>query len=209
VFRSPADYLADFDGVSVVEAAGGIEGYARYDRGPGYDHTGRLVVDDLIAQTPAAAQALGAFLASWASVAPTVSVKLVPGDPVAFGTAIGRTPIEVRHPWMLRVIDGAAAVAARGFPRYLSGTVELHLTDVLCPWNAGPHRLVLDGGTGRLEPGGGGAVRLTERGLALWYAGGFAPDALRRAGVLSGPDDSDGLLLAATAGPAPTLLDYF
>ena len=204
------DYLASYDGITMVVAADGtLEGYASYERGPGYDHTGRLVLDDLIALTPAAAQALAAFLASWASVAPTVSMKVVPGDPLSLVTAIARAPIEYRQPWMLRVIDAVAAVASRGWPAYLTGSVELHLVDTLCPWNAGPHVLTLDGGVGRLEPGGGGAVRLTERGFALWYAGGLAPATLRQAGVLTGPDASDPLLLAATAGPAPILLDYF
>ena len=204
------DYLASYDGITMVVAADGtLEGYASYERGPGYDHNGRLVLDDLIALTPAAAQAMAAFLASWASVAPTVSMKVVPGDPLSLVTAIARAPIEYRQPWMLRVIDAVAAVASRGWPTYLTGSVELHLVDTLCPWNAGPHVLTLDGGVGRLEPGGGGAVRLTERGFALWYAGGLAPATLRQAGVLTGPDASDPLLLAATAGPAPILLDYF
>ena len=208
--RDPVAYLGAYDGVSVAVAADGtIEAYVSYDRGPGYDHTGRLVLDDLVVLSPAGAQAMTAFLASWASVAPTLSMKLVPGDPVAMSLALGRTPVESRQPWMLRVIDAPAAVAARGWPPFVTGTVDLHLVDELCPWNAGPHVLRLDGGTARLEPGGTGAVRLTERGLALWYAGGLAPAALRRAGLLDGPDSSDALLLAATAGPTPILLDYF
>jgi len=32
---------------------------------------------------------------------------------------------------------------------------------------------------------------------------------LRRAGLLDGPDDDDAFLAVATAGPEPTLLDYF
>jgi predicted acetyltransferase len=206
----PAEYLAAYDGVSVAVAADGtIEAYVSYDRGPGYDHTGRLVLDDLVALTPAGAKAMAAFLASWASVAPTLSMKVVPGDPVAMSVALGRTPVESRQPWMLRVIDAPAAIAARGWPEFVGGSVDLHLLDELCLWNSGPHVLRLDGGTARLEPGGSGAVRLTERGLALWYAGGLSPATLRRAGVLAGPDAWDPLLLAATAGPTPILLDYF
>jgi predicted acetyltransferase len=210
LLSSPEDYLSSYDGITmVIGTDGALEGYVSYDRGPGYDQSGRLVVDDLVALTPAAAQALAAFLASWASVAPTVSMKVVPGDPLSLVTAVARAPVEYRQPWMLRVIDAVAAVAARGWPPYLTGSVDLHLVDTLCPWNAGPHVLTLDGGVGRLEPGGSGAIHLTERGLALWYAGGLAPATLRRAGVLTGPDTSDALLFAATAGPTPVLLDYF
>jgi predicted acetyltransferase len=210
LLSAPEDYLSSYDGITMVIGADGtLEGYVSYDRGPGYDQSGRLVLDDLVALTPAAAQAIAAFLASWASVAPTISMKVVPGDPLSLVTAVARAPVEYRQPWMLRVIDAVAAVAARGWPPYLSAAVDLHLVDTLCPWNAGPHVLTLDGGVGRLEPGGSGAVHLTERGLALWYAGGLAPATLRRAGVLTGPDGSDALLFAATAGPTPVLLDYF
>lgn len=68
---------------------------------------------------------------------------------------------------MLRVLDAAGAVAARGWPRHVAGSVDLWLDDDVCPWNAGPHRLSLEGGTGRLDPGGDGSVRLTARGLAV------------------------------------------
>lgn len=47
------------------------------------------------------------------------------------------------------------------------------------------------------------------RGLALLYAGAADPAVLRRAGLLSGDNRSDAFLQAATAGPAPALLDSF
>src|SRR6185503_15238156 len=102
-----------------------------------------------------------------------------------------------------------AAVAARGWPPHLSGAVDLALDDDVCPWNSGAWRLVLDGGEGRLEPGGSGAVRMTMRGLAVWYAGAADPTVLRRAGLLAGDDSADAFLAAASAGPRPALEDYF
>ena len=108
------------------------------------------------------------------------------------------------------MLDAASAVAARGWPPLLDGSVDLDLEDGLCPWNAGPYRLVLSAGEGRLEPGGNGAVRVGPRGLALLYAGAASPGVLRRAGLLAGGDAAtDAFLAAAVAGPPPTLLDYF
>lgn len=53
-------------------------------------------------------------------------------------------------------------------------------------------------------------MRLTARGLAVLYASAGDPSLLRRAGLLAGGDvGSDHFLQAATAGPAPALLDYF
>ncbi|MDI6100196.1 GNAT family N-acetyltransferase [Actinoplanes sp. NEAU-A12] len=208
---TPAQLLADCHGFTVaVDDTGSIVGYARWDRGPGYDASGKLTVDDLIGLTPEATRTLLAMLGGWASVAPTVLIRLGTADPVWSLLARGDAKPESTQPWMLRVIDASGAVAARGWPRHLTGEVDLELTDDVCPWHQGRHRLVLSGGNGRLEPGGAGTVRLTPRGLASWYAGAATPQQLRRSGFLTGGDtDTDELLRTATAGPAPTLHDYF
>jgi predicted acetyltransferase len=130
-------------------------------------------------------------------------LRLPEPDPAAFVASLVGTTVERRRPWMLGVLDPAAAVAARGWPRGLAGSVDLRL-------DSGDHRLTLDRGAGRLEPGGSGAVEVTPRGLAVLYAGAAGPALLRRAGLLAGGDaEADAFLEAAGAGPAPALLDYF
>lgn len=94
-------------------------------------------------------------------------------------------------------------------PAQVGGSVDLLLEDDPCPWNAGPRRLVLEGGRGRLEAWGPGEVHLTARGFAVLYAGAGDPALLRRAGLLAGSTGSNGLLQVATVGRRPTLLDYF
>jgi predicted acetyltransferase len=204
-----ANMLTDFDGVTLAVGPGGIEGYASWDREGGYDTSGRLRVYDLIGLTPDATCALLAMLGTWGDVAPTIAIRLVEGDPAPLLAPFVGTAVQGREPWMLRVIDAAGAMAARGWPPHLSASVDLALDDDVCPWNAGAWRLVLDGGEGRLEPGGSGAVRLTMRGLAVLYAGAASPAVLRRAGLLAGDERSDELLAAASAGPPPALQDYF
>ena len=109
----------------------------------------------------------------------------------------------------LTAVDLPAA-RGRGWPAVLEGSADLALDDEVCPWNTGSWHLVLEGGAGRLEPGGTGATRLAMRGLAVLYAGAAGPAVLRRAGLLSGGDPgTDAFLEAATAGPPPALLDYF
>jgi predicted acetyltransferase len=207
---SPEAVLAGHDGLTVAVEGGAVAGYASWDREPGYDESGRLRVSDLIAHTADATTALLAMLGSWSRVTPTISLRLPDPDPAPLLASFVGTRVESREPWMLRVLDAAGAVAARGWPAPVSGAVDLAIDDDLCPWNTGPHRLVLGGGEGRLEPGGSGAVRLTMRGFALLYAGGAGPAILRRAGMLSGGGaESDAFLAAATAGPVPALLDYF
>jgi predicted acetyltransferase len=139
-----------------------------------------------------------------------VVLRLSEPDPAQLLLSSAGRRIESRQPWMLRLVDAVGAVGARGWPVHLRGGVDLDIIDPVCPWNAGPHRLELDGGEGRLVAGGSGALQLTSRGAAMLYAGAASPTLLRRAGQLHGAQtDADSFLQAATAGPAATLLDYF
>ncbi|HVE24107.1 MAG TPA: GNAT family N-acetyltransferase [Sporichthya sp.] len=205
-----SEFLAGHDGWSLAEGPDGIEGYANWDRVGGYDHEGVLQVPDLVAVTPRALTALLAMLATWRSVAPTLQLRLRPDDPAWMLTGLAGARTLTENPWMLRLIDAAAAVAARGWPNGVAGEVDLELVDDLCPWNAGPHRLVISEDRAELAPGGTGTVRVTPQALAVLYAGATSPAVLRRAGLLEGGDPrTDALLTAATAGPPPGLLDYF
>jgi predicted acetyltransferase len=202
----PARPLADYHGVTVaVDRDGTVVGYAAWFRGSGYEASGTVTVDDLVGADAAAVSGLLWTIGGWASVAPTAILRLPPDHPAPLLFPSTGGSVHSRHPWMLRIVDAPAAVAARGFPAWVDGVIDLSLVDAECPWNAGDHRLVLAGGTGRLEPGGTGRIRMTARGLGAWYAG-IAPATLRRAGLIDGDDP---LLAAATAGPPPAILDYF
>lgn len=208
--REPADLLGGHDGYSVADGPDGVEGYASWDREGGYDSAGVLAVADLVAGTPRALTALLAMLATWRSVAPTLHLRLRPDDPARLLTGLAGARTESEQPWMLRLIDAPAAVAARGWPAGVDGTVDLELSDDLCPWNAGAHQLTVKAGTASLSPGGTGAIRLGPGALAVLYAGATSAAILRRAGLLAGGDaETDAFLSSATAGPPPGLLDYF
>ncbi|MBA3488538.1 MAG: GNAT family N-acetyltransferase [Longispora sp.] len=209
--KNPTEFLAPFDGVTVaVNSAGEVEGYSAWKRGTGYDANSTVTIDDLVALTSDATRALLANAGSWASVAPTLLIRLPHPDPALTMMSSIRSTVRSRQPWMLRVVDAAGAVAARGWPTLIDGEVGLSLEDDVCAWNGGDYRLVLSGGQGRLEPSSVHGARMTARGFALWYAGAAGPEVLRRAGLLTGGDLSDDEFLGtATAGPTPSLLDYF
>jgi predicted acetyltransferase len=209
LFVTGDEMIDNFDGVTVAEQDGTVVGYASWDRGPGYDASSKLTVYDLIGATDGATATLLTMIAGWASVAPTIVLRLSDQDPAFLHFASSGTQVKSRQPWMARMVDAQAAVSARGWPPHLSGRVDLELGDDVCPWNDGRFVLELAGGEAKLSPGGEGTVRLEARGLALWYCGAATPATLRRAGLLSGPAGDDAFLLAATAGPSPSLLDYF
>lgn len=170
-----------------------------------------LRVDELVAGSEATARALWSVVGSGASTAARTLAFLSPQDPLhlMLGEEAGHDANVER--WMLRLLDAPAAVAARGWTAGVEVDVAVEIEDREIAENAGGWRLQVSDGCGRLlrEAASPGALRLTARGLAGWYAG-TPLAALRMAGVASGGwSDDDPRLDAAVAGPTPYMLDYF
>lgn len=191
----------------------GDEGYLLYrplDPAPAGFQGFRLQVLDLVATTPAALRALWATVGACASVVPTAVFRSGPTEPLA-GLLDG---LEVRlgheRPWMLRLVDAAAAIAARGHARGPQAVVPLEIADDVCPWNAGRRRLVVEDGRARLEPGGSGSVRVGIGALASLYSGWSSTATLVRHGGLDGGTAAERAALDRVfAGPTPWMLDEF
>lgn len=111
-------------------------------------------------------------------------------------------------PWMLRLVDAPGAVAARGWPTSVSGSVELDIADDRCPGNAGAHVLQIGDGTAALLRGGSGRVRVTIQDLAMLYSGCDVPG-LRTAGRLIEASGADLDLLAAACVSNPSIPLFF
>ncbi|HEX3925517.1 MAG TPA: GNAT family N-acetyltransferase [Streptosporangiaceae bacterium] len=178
-----------------------------------------IKVDCLLAASQETTRALWSVVASHAAQARLVRAIVPAADPVAWLTREADVGLAVREPWMLRVVDAAAAVAGRGFPAAVEAAVSLRIEDGPVPANDGPWRLEVGGGHGSLNPdssvtrhpaspGAPGPVTLGARGFAALYAG--VPMAtLRRAGLAAGGDArADDALDAAFAGPAFMLQDF-
>src|SRR5262249_45532304 len=125
---SPAELIDAFHGLTVaIGPSGQIEGYASWDRAEGYNSDGKLRVHDLIGSTAEATATLLAMLGRWASVAPTVVIRLSDPDPARLFVSQMLGKLQYHNTWMLRVVDAAGAIAARGWPAPLSGAVDLEL----------------------------------------------------------------------------------
>jgi predicted acetyltransferase len=171
-----------------------------------------LRVEQLTASSAGTSRAFWRILASHATMAETIRVKLAPDDPV---TWLLRDPEVAGHReenWMLRLVDAAQAIGARGFPASATVSAQLELTDPVRPGNSGRWSLEVGGGAGKLSPAAGtadgSALRLGARGSAALYAG--VPVAtLRLAGLAAGGDPAaDEALDSAFGGPA-FMTDYF
>jgi len=175
-----------------------------------------VLVQRAVAGSAETTRAIWSVVSSHASMAGKVRAVVIPDDPVGWLTREPDVTVE-REPWMLRVVDAAAAIAGRGFPAAAGLAVGLQIDDAARPGNAGLWTLEVGGGQGALHPGAArrsgpssppGPVRLGVRGLAALYAG-IPMATLRRAGLAAGGDaGTDEALDGAFAGQA-FMLDEF
>jgi len=175
-------------------------------------HADEIDVEELIAASAATARALWQILASHSTMATRIRACLPPDDPVHLVTREPDAELRRTEPWMLRIVDAAAAIGARGFRAGVSVSVPLDLADHVLPANAGHWRLEVAGGKGSFERAGGdaaaGALRLGARGFAAVFAGS-AVGPLRLAGLVAGGDPAaDEALEAAFRGQAFMIDEY-
>lgn len=199
--REWAEELTDEDFFMYV-AEDGFVGY-------GFSGSDTLAVSHLLAESEATTRGLWRLVGSGSSTVRTVRACVAPDDPL---TWLGReVDVKVHKEtwWMLRLVDAAAAVTARGFPARLDVDVALSLHDPHRPGNSGPRRFVLTAGCGQLVADSGTTgLALGANGLAALYAG--VPTAtLRRAGLASGGSRVDDEALDAAFGATAFALDYF
>jgi predicted acetyltransferase len=167
-----------------------------------------------VAASASTTRALWGIVGSHCWIAERVRARVGPADPVWW---LAREPVAdaVDHDdWMLRVVDPAAAVAARGFPPAAEFAVRLRIADAARPANSGLWWLEVGEGRGSLvrkdapAAHGGGILTLGARGLAALYAG--APvSALRRAGLAAGGEATADALLDGAFAATPFMLDRF
>lgn len=193
----------EFDLIDLVPGPdGSVQGYLLADRPDGQ----QVICHDLVARDPLTALGLLANLGRWTGIVDEVSLRIV--DPACWQFLVNQ-PVahDIRnHPWMLRVVDLPAAVAARGWPMAEHLTpfaIDLDVTDEHAPWNAGRHRIVVEHGKVTCEPGGAGTVRVDARALGPWYAGSADSAMLRRAGLIDAAPADARMLDVLTGAPHP------
>jgi predicted acetyltransferase len=174
--------------------------------------TDSIMVQLLAAASPPTARAFWQIVASHGTMVSAVRARLAPDDPVSWLTREPAAVTAQYESWMLRLIDAAAAVAARGFPAAVTLSVQLEIADEALPANCGRWQLEISGGTGKLAPaaaaGQGATVRLGARGLAALY-GGVPLSTLRGAGLAGGDQAADDALDSAFGGRPAFMLHEF
>jgi predicted acetyltransferase len=208
--REPAEaaaWLADEDHFAYLAE----DGFLSYRWAKG---TSELAVYMLQAASAGTARAFWQILASHASMARTVRACLAPSDPVTWLTREPDARTRSVDSWMLRLVNPAEAIAARGYPSAALLSVQLELYDPVLPGNCGRWALEVSGGTGQLArasdqaAGRGAVLRLGARGLAALF-GGTPTATLRVSGLMSGGEPAtDEALDCAFAGAAFMVDNY-
>ena len=117
--------------------------------------------------------------------------------------------VRAAQDWMLRIVDVAGALEARGYPDGLEVEIHIEVQDELLEWNRGRYVAQISGGRARVRSGGEGRIRLGVRGLAALYTGHLTPIELRALGLLESDDAGMGPAALAFSGPRPWIPDMF
>lgn len=197
----------------LVRRGSTIEGYIVYSHGARQDP---IQITDLVIGSPAAGRAFLKLLASYQSMVEVVVWNGGPLDPLAYLlsenlTAGSKSRVSMRssYDWMVRIVDVAEALAARGYPPGLSAQLELRIHDPLLPANNQCFMLEIANQQAQVTAGGTGQIVLGIRELAALYTGFMHPQELRANGHIQGSDADLALLGAAFGGPRPWMPDIF
>lgn len=179
-----------------------------------------LTVEDLVADTPECSAALWGVVGSGSSAAPKVELYVDPSDPVHLLLPSHQQSEMSNVPWMLRVIDLAKSVAARGFSPHVTASATLTVDDPILPANTGTWRIDVSAGratatrapieSALADVAGPAAYGPTvgARGLAALWSG-WSVSRLRQAGLATGGEADADEALDAIFACAPFMTEYF
>lgn len=194
----------------VIGHAGEIEGYvfAVQRRQSGVSEQ-ELGIGDAVTLTRRAAARFVSFCGDFSTLCTRARLNLAPDDPIFGVLAENSFEARLMMPWMIRIVDVERALAARGYPAALRGTLSIELADELLHANEGRWTLNVEGGTAHVSAGGSGALALDVRALAALFSGAHSASALARLGACRAEPATLALADALFAGPAPSMPDMF
>lgn len=187
-----AELVAEFTGITIArDPDGAVVGYASWDRGAGYDTAATVDVWDLTALTPGAAQALWAVVGSFSSVTGQIRLQTSGDDTVRLVLPASSWKLVSSTPYMLAVLDVAAAFSLRSAPGGITATLDFTVEGHVRHDQNGAHTLRVGSGTVHCTRGGDGGRTFSPQGLALAWAGTQNSANLRAAGHLVGGEPAD------------------
>jgi predicted acetyltransferase len=193
-----------------ADDGGGLAGYVVFRQARRRDHWGyTITVLDHASHDDAALRALWRFLGDHAIQVETVEVYSDRADVLGLLLAEPLADVRRENPWLIRLVDLAAAVRARGYGGTGDGSVTLTVAD---PWPGavgGSWRIEVAAGVGTAVPVAVGAVTVDVGALSALWAGAYPVATLAALGRVTGPADDIAMLGRLLAAPPPHLTDDF
>lgn len=188
---------------------GAVEGFVSVHQERAPSGALELELFDWWANTAAGTASLLAFLREHRAQADAFTCEASPADPLWLRlTNQHRQPVRAGI-FMLRLVDVAGALTARGYPPGVRGALHLRVRDALFPENDGAFVLHVADGAGGVEAGGRGDLECDVAALAPLYTGHCSASQLVSAGCCTSTPDALALADAAFAGPQPWMADQF
>ena len=193
----------------VFEKDGRIDGYVIIMdwKGDG----GAFLVEDYAFSTKDAGLAILGHLSRYSSMKKEVIVRGSSYDPLyqliprlAYSDYTGRIGA-----MMLRLIDVASALEARGYPKSISGSVTFKVTDDTVEHNNGIFTLTVKDGKSSVEKSGSDGIEIDVRDLACMYASKYSATELKMYGKLTGSKEAINLCDTIFSGTRPWISDMF
>lgn len=182
----------------------GVEGYIYMVQRESVDRRTTLEVTDMAALTAEAGRRILTLLSDNTSLADEICWYGSPSDGICMLLPERTFSITIDNYWFIRIVDVAAALTRRGYPRGVAAELHLHIDDPIIAGNSGRKVLRVLDGRGTLENGAGrGSLQVTPRGLAALFTGHRAPTTLRAAGLIDGTDDELALAQTVFGGSDP------
>lgn len=198
----------------VVVRGDAVEGYVFVrDVSTGSAWSSSLFAQDLAYRTPAAARAILTFLSDHRTTRPELLMRVAPADALLSMLGESVYTITQKLPWMLRIVDVAKALEARGYPHGVSATLRLDVHDDFVPEVGGTFVLDVAAGRARVTPAkatpAGDGLAVDVRGLAALYSGYLTPWQAAMAGMARGSGEALSTAAGLFAGPTPWMRDEF
>ncbi len=195
---------------AVYEAEDGtIEGYLLYGQSEGSgDPPNTLDVSELVANTPAAREALVSFMGAYNPRMYTVKLSTPRGEPLHPYMPDSHVRARLEPEYMLRLVDVEGALGL--LKRTVNEPLVLHVSDDVVPENSGSYTMG-DGGVTRGAEAEA-SVTLDVRRLAQLYAGYLSAGQLARYGLIEPTSEKAVELLEAwfpVGDPYVSVPDHF
>lgn len=185
-----------------------LEGYVFWKRSEFKGTENELEITDLVLTTAAAQETFLGLLAGHRAMYSKAHWLCPSSTPLLLSLhEPWNYKLSLREHWMLRIVDLAGALEARGYPSGAKAELHLEVEDSLLP-NSGRFVLKVDGKDAQLESGGEGLIKADMGTMSALYSGFVTATELSVTGRLEGPPKQLELADQVFRGE-PRLCDFF